>query len=74
MYSMILCCGHCRTEGVAERCVKVNKRLPTDRVAVRCSHKRNSRTYVLDPEPGEAVFVVKAGTEVALLRESDSRR
>lgn len=49
----------------------MGRRLPTDRVAVRCSHRRNSRTYVLDPEPGEAVFVVKAGTEVVLLREGD---
>lgn len=46
-------------------------RLPHSRIAVRCTHSRGKKVYVLSPDPDEPVFVVKEGTVVIPLDEDE---
>lgn len=47
--------------------LRYTKTLDTPKAGVRCYHQPGKRKYVVDPEVGEPIIVVKAGTEVVLL-------
>ncbi len=48
------------------------KRIDSVKAGVRCSHRPGSRRYVIDPEDGEPIVFVKAGTMIVAFDSRDS--
>ena len=48
----------------------ITRTLERDRIAVRCVHRKNK--FILDPEPGQPVCAVKAGTELRRLEYNET--